>query len=173
MRNELVDFGVGFLPFAVPGVALFLFGWHRGLVYCGTYTPIPPCFGTCVLPCAQVAWVPHSWSALYLLPLGVLLGAILVLAGVPLPRRSRSPPPGEAGPSAAVPADSPERNASTTTYLLGVDTMVSRRLKGTSEPGFPHGFRAPESLREPISDLWSRPPPGGRTAPRKPGPTPW
>ena len=76
LRQKLLNFLIGFLPLTSVGLALAVLGGHDTLVYCGTWTPLPPCNGALGCACAQIAWLPY-WNALWLVPIGLVLGALL------------------------------------------------------------------------------------------------
>jgi hypothetical protein len=73
------NFLIGFVPFAAIELILLV---ARVGVICGTLTPLPPCQGICSEACAQSAWV----NALWLIPVGLGVGALLAIRRIPFTR---------------------------------------------------------------------------------------
>lgn len=77
MNHVMVrNFLIGFVPFAAIELIIVVAGVQ---VYCGTLTPLPPCQGICSTACAQTAWV----NALWLIPVGLGVGALLAIRRIP------------------------------------------------------------------------------------------
>lgn len=147
MRNEVLDFAFGFVPMAVTGLALAIAGGRMTAVYCGTLTPVPPTAAPFSgfdpgAPCISSAWVPY-WPGLYFVAAGAVLGLVLLAVETPLPRRRGE---GAGGPGL------PARDPSTTTHLLGVDTMLPRLDKSQAERDFVRGRSGPPVSPRP----WTR-----------------
>ena len=80
-RITAQNFLIGFVPFATIELILIV---ARIEVYCGTLTPLPPCQGVCSTACGQMAWM----NAIWLIPVGLGVGALLVINRFPFAPKS-------------------------------------------------------------------------------------
>ncbi len=74
---------IGFVPFVAIELILVV---AKVEVYCGTLTPLPPCQGICSTACGQSAWMNGLW----LIPLGLGVGALLARRRIPFARNFNS-----------------------------------------------------------------------------------